>query len=461
MASPANERSAQADLPGIHQVLSPLDGVRMHDRERERLESLRSYRVLGRRADDHFAAIAQLAARICRAPVAMINLIDDDHQWTLASVGLPEGLGTVDRLHSFCSDVVASEEVLVVNDACIHPRYHVNPYVAGAPGIGSYVGVPLIGRDALPIGTLAVVDWEPREFSHEELEYLGVLAVDIMTALELRRVDRSLGRDPELLLRDALNPTRILRGIDGGEFVNVYQPIVDIRTGEVRALEALVRWNHPELGQMPPSLFLAAVERTGLMHALGSRVLEDALDLRRTLEGTSSTRLAPAMSVNVSGTQLGHLGFAVEVLKRVEAKGLPPSALAIEVTESEPMHSDVARAELEELRRNGVGIALDDYGTGNATASHIVDLPLTEVKLDQSFTHAIDRNPRVRVVVESTLMLADRLDLEVCCEGIERESQRQVLLESGASTGQGWLFSRPLDATHVLAYLAGSPTQSS
>jgi EAL domain-containing protein (putative c-di-GMP-specific phosphodiesterase class I) len=385
----------------------------------------------------------------------MINVIDEGHQWTLASVGLPVGLDSVDRLHSFCSDVIASERTLVVEDASVHPRYLENPYVSDAPGIGSYVGIPLIGRDALPIGTLAVIDWEPRTFSQEELEHLSVLAVDIMTALELRRVDRAMGRDPELLLRDALDPARILRGIQDGEFVDVFQPIVDLRTSEVRAFEALVRWNHPELGQMPPSLFLAAVERTGLMRVLGTSVLTAALDLRQQLERSVGRGATPVMSVNVAGTQLSHQGFAREVLDLLSERSLPAAALSIEVTESEPMHSDVALHELDELRRNGVGISLDDYGTGNATASHIVNLPLTQVKLDQSFTHSIDRNPRVRAVVESTLMLASQLDLEVCCEGVERETQRQALLESGASIGQGWLFSRPLDAKHTVAYLAG------
>ncbi|MGC8480282.1 MAG: sensor domain-containing phosphodiesterase, partial [Acidimicrobiales bacterium] len=323
-------------------------GVWFHPRERERLESLQSYHILGRRTDEHFKAITQLAARICRAPVAMINLIDEDRQWTLASVGLPAGLDSVDRIHSFCSDVVASERILVVEDATVHPRYLENPYVSDSPGIGSYVGIPLIGRDALPIGTIAVVDWEPRTFSQEELEHLSVLAVDIMTALELRRVDRAMGRDPELLLRDALNPSRILRGIELSEFVDVFQPIVDLRTSEVRAFEALVRWNHPELGQMPPSLFLAAVERTGLMHALGTSVLTTALDFRQHLGGRVWRGDTPVISVNVAGTQLSHQGFACEVMELLSERDLPSAALSIEVTESEPMHSDVALHELDE-----------------------------------------------------------------------------------------------------------------
>lgn len=427
--------------------------VWLHRSEQDRLASLVSYHVLDTDPEPPYDAAARLAAVVLDAPAAMVTLIDEDRQWCKAIYGLSDQLREVDRAVSFCSDAVALESPLVVEDALAAPRYAANPLVAGAPGIRAYAGVPLVGRDGLPIGALCVLDWQPRTFSRAQLDDLAALAGNVVTLLELRRVDRATGRDPGALLADALDPRRLRAAVDQGELVNRYQPILDVSTGEPYALEALVRWNHPELGVIPPALFLPAMERTGLMHALGRSVLAGALDLVTGLRQASSLGWSPKVAVNVSGTQLTLPGLAVSVAEALADRRLEPEVLCVEVTESVPVEG-AAVEELGELQRLGVGVALDDYGSGTATAGKILDLPVTALKLDRSLASSVNESARSHAVVRSTFQMADQIGLEVICEGIETAEQLEALLALGATLGQGWLFSPPLGPNHVAPYLA-------
>ncbi|MDA8033863.1 MAG: EAL domain-containing protein [Actinomycetota bacterium] len=424
-----------------------------HRNEQDRLASLASYRILDTDPEPPYDAVARLAAAVLGAPAAMVTLIDEDRQWCKAVHGLPTELREVDRAVSFCSDAVALESPLVVEDAPATPRYAANALVTGQPGIRAYAGVPLIGRDGLPIGALCVLDWRRRTFSRAQLDDLAALAGSVVTHLELRRVDRTTGRDPGELLADALDPRRLRAAIDRGELVNRYQPILDMSTGEPYAFEALVRWNHPELGVIPPALFLPAMERTGLMHALGRAVLAGALDLVTDLRGTSLLDWSPKVAVNVSGTQLMPAGLAASVADALSERRLDPDVLCVEVTESVPVQG-AAVEELGELHRLGVGIALDDYGAGTATAGKVLDLPLTALKLDRSLAGSVHQSSRSHAVVRSTFQMAGQIGLEVICEGIETTDQLQALVALGATLGQGWLFSPPLGANHVAPYLA-------
>ena len=429
-------------------------GVWLHPREGERLASLYSYKILDTAPESAYDSAARLAARACNTPAAMISLVDRDRQWFKAVHGI-QGLAIeTDRADSLCSDAVACESVLVIEDTLSVPRYARSSLVSGTPGIRAYAGVPLIGRDALPLGTLCVVDWRRRSFSASELEDLAALARSVVTHLELRRVDASLGRDAQCLLRDALDSLRLRNAIEAGEFVNHYQPIVQMPTGQTYALEALVRWRHPELGVIPPALFLPAMERTGLMQALGRSVLSGALDLAVELRSTPGIAKAPKVAVNVSGTQLGSHAFAANVAEELSSRSLTGQDLCIEVTESVPLLASEVADELDELRNLGIGVALDDYGTGNATARQILELPLSAIKLDRSLVSAVTVSERSKAIVVSTLKLAEELGLQVSCEGIETTAQRDFLLEAGATLGQGWLFSQAVERERIKSYLA-------
>lgn len=428
-------------------------GTWLHRREADRLESLASYRVFGTPSEPADEAAARLAALACAAPAAMVCLVGREHLWVKAGYGLRAMSCPPPRANSPCSDTVALESTLVVEDVASDERYADALLALGGPKIRAFAGVPLVGRDGLPLGTLCVLDWKPRAFARTQLENLAALAESVVTRLELRRVDRAMGRDPDALMADALDPVRLRQAVDEGEFICHFQPIVRLDSGAARAFEALVRWRHPSLGVIPPALFLPAMERTGLMHALGRSVLHGALDLVAELGATDEGQAVPKVAVNVSGTQLETPGFADAVADALAARDLPARALCIEVTESVPLERGCAAAELAALRALGVGIALDDYGAGNATANKVLELPVTALKLDRSLTTAVAQSARSRAVVRSSLVMAEQIGLEVSCEGVENAAQRDALVSVGATIGQGWHFSVPLERTQLVHYL--------
>jgi len=254
---------------------APVADVRLHPMEQDRLDALLSYGVLDTEPEPGFDSLTALAAHVLGTPMAAVTLVDADRQWFKARLG--PGAGQTLRAWSFCSDTVAAGAPLVVADTLADPRYRDNPLVAGEPGIRAYAGAPLIGRDGLPLGALCVLDVRPRTFDVRPLELLGALAEQVVVLLEQRRRDRSAGLLEEAVLAEALNPPRLRRALDAGELVPHYQPMVDIVTGHVHGLEALLRWEHPALGTLTPAAFLPVVEASSLIVPVGRAVLDASL----------------------------------------------------------------------------------------------------------------------------------------------------------------------------------------
>jgi len=429
------------------------EGVRLHPREQDRLESLRSYNVLDTLPEAPYDNAARLAATLCDAPVGLVSLVDEDRQWWKATHGLDAAGGGTSREESFCSDAVASGSVLVVEDALADPRYARKQAVNGPLGVRAYAGAPLVGRDGLPLGTLCVVDWRPRSFTGVQLADLSALADGVVAHLELRRADRALGREATPSAGVALDPSRIWAALDEGELVCHYQPIVALGTGESVGLEALIRWEHPELGCLVPGLFMPAVETSGLAIPVGRHVVDTALRF--------ATRLGrhlpapPTVGVNVSGAELRRPGLAASVLAALRLHGVEPSALTVELTETVPYDPLVAARELGCLRAEGVGIALDDYGSGTATVGELLDLPVTMIKLDRSLIAGVPEDRRSVVAVRSSIRLAAQVGIGVIAEGVETDRQATWLRVAGAGYAQGWLFGRPVPAERALERLLG------
>lgn len=312
------------------------------------------------------------------------------------------------------------------------------------PGTRPFAGVPLTGRDGLPLGALCVLAAEPGAFGTAHVETLRALAAGVVSVLELRRLDRLAGIPQDM----GAHGRRLRRALDQDELVTWFQPVVELSTGEPVSLEALVRWEHPQRGTLGPTAFLPAVERTGLSMPLGRHVLHQAL---RTVADLGTTY---GVAVNVSPLELRE-GLAASVLADLAAHQIAPSALALEVTER-GVAGEVAVQELSLLREAGVRVVLDDFGAGRSSLQHVVDLPLTSLKLDGSLVGRLDE-PRVATVVRSTIALARDLGLGVVAEGIETEQQRAALVDLGCLLGQGHLFSAavaPADLPEVLSRLA-------
>ncbi|HLH27674.1 MAG TPA: bifunctional diguanylate cyclase/phosphodiesterase, partial [Acidimicrobiales bacterium] len=229
------------------------------------------------------------------------------------------------------------------------------------------------------------------------------------------------------------------------EFFLQYQPIVSLTDWRLRGFEALVRWNHPTLGLLPPARFVPIAEETGFVVPMGRWVLAEACEQVAGWCRESGERLA--LSVNLSRRQLTSLRLAEEVGTAVALSGLAPRQLILEVTESMLMDDpERAGAALCELRDLGVRIAVDDFGTGHSSLSHLQRFPVDVLKIDKSFVDPLwTDEPECSALVVAVIGLARSLGLDVVAEGIEHESQLHRLVELGCDMGQGFLMAHPLD----------------
>lgn len=245
-----------------------------------------------------------------------------------------------------------------------------------------------------------------------------------------------------------------LRGaIDRDELELHYQPQVELRSGRIVGLEALLRWNHPKRGQIPPSLFIPIAERTGQIQLLGQWVFDAAC---RQLRSWQDDLLAPdRLGVNVSALQLkGSTDLDREVAASLDKWGIAPGMIEIELTESVLMDITQQHNErLERLRKLGVRIAIDDFGTGYSSLSYLVNYPISRVKIAQELVFGVDTDSRSATVVRAAIRLAHELGIEIIAEGVETEGQEKFLLSAGCEYGQGYYFSRPVDAERATELL--------
>jgi EAL domain-containing protein (putative c-di-GMP-specific phosphodiesterase class I) len=239
-----------------------------------------------------------------------------------------------------------------------------------------------------------------------------------------------------------------------GELVLDYQPIIDLTTGTLNGVEALVRWQHPTRGLLPPSAFIDLAEETGAIVDIGAWVLDAAavqLQSWRRCYGLSAMWL----SVNVSVRQLDDPGFTALVGDVLRRTGLDPAKLVLEVTESvlaDPAGG--AAAALETLRGLNVRVALDDFGTGYSSLGYLRQLPVDILKIDRSFVSGENANRPGDLLLEAIVALAQRLGLDVIPEGIEEPDQLARLQGLGCRTGQGFLLARPMPAAAIGQLLA-------
>ncbi len=245
--------------------------------------------------------------------------------------------------------------------------------------------------------------------------------------------------------------------LDHDELFVVYQPVVDLThsdRGEGTAgVEALVRWKHPVRGVVPPIEFIGIAEESGLIGALGNFVLATACRQFVTWRETHGACAPRLLAVNLSRAQLGIPDFVASVRDVLKATGMPANQLQLEVTESLAAQDESVQAQLVELKALGITLALDDFGTGYSSLSSLHRLPVDTVKIDRSFVSLIDVSAHHRVLIEATVHVAKSLGMGTVAEGIETEAQASVIREAGCDKGQGYLFSRPLEADQLSPWL--------
>jgi len=234
------------------------------------------------------------------------------------------------------------------------------------------------------------------------------------------------------------------RALQSDEFFVVYQPIVDLETGRLRGVEALSRWRHPERGLVPPVEFIPIAEDTGLISALGARVLSEACDQFMRWRATLGAAAPESVAVNLSRAQLCQSDLTEMVHHELLRSGMQPQWLRLEVTESLAMQDSGALAVLHQLKGLGVSLALDDFGTGYSSLACLHEIPVDVLKIDRSFVSQLAQSNHRRVLIQATVLVARALGIRTVAEGVETQEQARLLDELGCSMAQGYLYGRPM-----------------
>jgi diguanylate cyclase (GGDEF)-like protein/PAS domain S-box-containing protein len=242
------------------------------------------------------------------------------------------------------------------------------------------------------------------------------------------------------------------RALPRNELFVHYQPVVDLASGEIRALEALLRWRHPEHGLVSPTEFIPIAERTGLLSSIGPWVLKTAC--REAQAWQQPGRTATSVAVNISARQLHHVDLVRNVVEALEAAGLAASLLELEITETSAMQNPEATIQtLNALKALGVRISIDDFGMGYSSLSQLQRLPIDTLKIDRSFVRDISTDPSDAAIAIAVITLAHSLRLKVVAEGVETREQLAFLADHGCDRIQGFLVSPPVADDRTAALL--------
>jgi EAL domain-containing protein (putative c-di-GMP-specific phosphodiesterase class I) len=240
------------------------------------------------------------------------------------------------------------------------------------------------------------------------------------------------------------------KAIESGQLTTHYQPQIELNTGAVRSVEALVRWAHPQAGLIGPEFFIPVAERCGLIGPLTLRVLNEAALQLTHWRGAD---LELSVAVNLSPVLLGHPRLVEEISSVARTYDLPPQNLILEVTETGLFDQAAGLEVLTRLRLRGFGLSLDDYGTGYSSLQQLAQIPFTELKIDRSFVHGVASQQKTQVMLRSAVAMARELGLATVAEGVESPADLEFLHQCGCTFGQGWLFCKALPPNELTAWL--------
>jgi diguanylate cyclase (GGDEF)-like protein/PAS domain S-box-containing protein len=247
--------------------------------------------------------------------------------------------------------------------------------------------------------------------------------------------------------------TRLRKAVESQRWTLHYQPVVELESGSMRGVEALIRWVEPDGTMVPPNEFIPLAEELGLIELIGDWVVRELV-----YQAAAWRELDMQLEIgfNLSPRQFWQPDLAQRILTRITEGGIDPSTVLVEVTEtSAMMDPDRAQEVLWELHRGGLRIAIDDFGTGYSSLSRLREMPVSVLKIDGSFVSGVDRDPQAASIVSAFLELARGLGMETLAEGIETEGELAFLRERGCRLGQGYLFARPVPPEEIIAYSFG------
>ncbi|URM33356.1 GGDEF and EAL domain-containing protein [Cytobacillus firmus] len=242
------------------------------------------------------------------------------------------------------------------------------------------------------------------------------------------------------------------KALNKEEFILHYQPKMDIQSGRMIGAEALIRWQHPELGLLPPGEFISIAEKTGLILDIGDWVLKQAC-VQLKLWMNEGLPVVP-ISINISPQRFLKYDLVNYITRTLEILQIPPALLELEITETHFLYNEErVNSIIQELRKLGIRIALDDFGTGFSSLTHIKDFQIDTLKIDRSFIKEIETNKNHAILVESLIFLSERLGIDVIAEGVETQNQLEFLKRTQCQYVQGFIFSKPLPVEDFVRYL--------
>ena len=240
--------------------------------------------------------------------------------------------------------------------------------------------------------------------------------------------------------------------LERNEFELYYQPQLNLQTGHIEGVEALIRWHHPEAGNISPGVFIPLAEETGLIRAIGQWVLETACRQARQWQDMSLG--LHHMSVNLSSVQFNQGNLTQQVAKTLQQSNLSPSLLELEITETALIQdADAAIRSLNELKHLGIRLAVDDFGTGYSSLSYLQKLPIDTLKIDNCFVRGVTNDPKNQIILKSAIDMGHDLGLRIVAEGVETLEEQSLLETYQCDFAQGYLIGKPMNADRLQAYL--------
>jgi EAL domain-containing protein (putative c-di-GMP-specific phosphodiesterase class I) len=427
--------------------------------EPSRLGALHDADILDTPPEPAYDAIARLAGEYFHVDSALIAFADETRVWIKSAWG--SSIREFPRSDSLFDLVLAANGPVTIPNSSQDERYRDRRPCFQKNSMVFAIGVPIRSADRQIVGILALLSKTLREpLSPEEIDTLECFAAMVTSQLELR----TLRRDSERQTRRSGARSRERRtwpqssdlrhALETGAFVMHYQPEVDLSTRRIVGLEALIRWNHPQRGLVPPSEFIPVAEECGMILPIGDWGLAEACKQIQTWTRENPRHGSPRVCVNLSARQFLREGLADHVESLLIQSGTDSRLLGLEMTESSLIpNRSTAMEVMESLRSLGISLSMDDFGTGYSSLSYLHSFPFNVLKIDRSFVGRITEGAQPLQIVRTIIELARVFDLDVVAEGIETPEQHRLLRDMGCRLGQGFLFAKPMPAEEVSALL--------
>jgi EAL domain-containing protein (putative c-di-GMP-specific phosphodiesterase class I) len=449
------KREPQASQTPMLQVANARSAAECR-REAARLAALASMGILDTEAEPNFDAITRLAAEHFKADTVLLGFADEGRIWIKSHWGEP--VRELPRHGSIFEMVQAEDGPVVVTNIDDVPYFKDRRLPLRRISARSFASAPVRSQGGHVLGTLTVFSCEPRQpMPASELKMLETLAEMVASQLELRRL-RHLYKRNRMRHVELAHPSTTIwprksdlrQALDKHQFVLHYQPEIELTSRRIIGMEALIRWQHPERGLIPPMNFIPVAEETGMILPIGDWGMAEACQQIREWCAEDNEHSSLRICVNLSARQFAREGLADHVEALLRRAGISSRQLGLEMTESSLIPEASAATEvLGSLRRLGVALLMDDFGTGYSSLHHLHSFPFDALKIDRSFVTRMTEGEQPLQIVRTIVELARVLGMDVVAEGIETREQDALLQQLGCRYGQGFLYSRPVPAEAI------------